>query len=55
MTATKSSLSLTLAMTLLAGTALVAGCSQPASTTTSEQVSSAPPAMDTSTTTQYRR
>jgi hypothetical protein len=57
MTATKSPLSIALAMTLLAGTALVAGCSQPASTTTSDQVTTAPaPVMSSTTTdTQYRR
>ena len=57
MTATKSSLRITLGMVLLAGSALLAGCSQPASTSTTE-VTSAPapaPAVDTSTTTQYRR
>ncbi len=58
MTATKSTLKVTLGMVLLAGSALLAGCSQPASTSTTEVTSAPPPApaMDTSTsTTQYRR
>jgi len=57
MTATKSTFRVVLGTVLLAGSALLAGCSQPASTSTTE-VSSAPPpppAVDTSTTTQYRR
>ncbi len=56
MSASKSPLSIALAMSLIAGTALLAGCAQPASTTTSsEQVSAAPAPMNTSTTTTYRR
>jgi len=54
MTATKSTFRVTLGMVLLAGSALLAGCSQPASNSTTE-VSSAPPPPVTTTTTQYRR
>jgi uncharacterized lipoprotein YajG len=56
MSASKSPLSIALAMSLIAGTALLAGCAQPASTTTSsEQVSSAPASVDTSSSATYRR
>jgi uncharacterized lipoprotein YajG len=55
MTTTKSTLRVTLGMVLLAGSALLAGCSQPASTSTTEVSSAPPPVMSSSTTTQYRR
>jgi hypothetical protein len=53
MIATKSSLSLVLAMTLLTGQFLLAGCSS-GTTTSEQQVTSPPPSVDTSTT-MYRR
>jgi uncharacterized lipoprotein YajG len=54
MSASKSPLSLALCLSLLAGTALLAGCAQPESrTATTEQVSAPAPVMDSSTT--YRR
>jgi uncharacterized lipoprotein YajG len=57
MTTTKSSLSFVISMSLLAGTALLAGCSQPESKTTTSEVTTAPPppVASTSSTTQYRR
>jgi uncharacterized lipoprotein YajG len=53
MIATKSSLSLVLAMTLLTGQFLLAGCSS-GTTTSEQQVTSPPPSVDTSTP-MYRR
>jgi uncharacterized lipoprotein YajG len=55
MTATKSTFRVTLGMVLLAGSALLAGCSQPASTSSTEVQSAPPPPPVTTTTTQYRR
>ena len=53
MTATKSTLSLVVAMALLTGQFLLAGCSS-GTTTSEQQVSSPPPPVETSTT-MYRR
>jgi hypothetical protein len=54
MIATKSTLSLVLAVAIPTGQFLLAGCSTGTTTTSEQQVSSSPPPMDTSTTV-YRR